>query len=126
MTLDEAIKHCEEVAHEKRIESGECISVNDLENAEACYECGEDHKQLAEWLTELKQRRDAEITAPQKSNGDKIRAMTDEELADILCFADCETGKVKCPAINNQHCNGDCCGHFLRWLKQGVSEDAEM
>lgn len=59
MTLDEAIKHCEEVAHEKRIESGECISVNDLENAEACYECGEEHKQLAEWLTELKQRRES-------------------------------------------------------------------
>lgn len=60
MTLDEAIKHCEEVAHEKRIESGECISVNDLENAEACYECGEDHKQLALWLTELKRRREAD------------------------------------------------------------------
>ena len=60
MTLDEAIKHCEEVAHEKRIESSECISVNDLENAEACYECGEAHKQLASWLTELKQRRESE------------------------------------------------------------------
>lgn len=58
------------------------------------------------------------------TNGDKIRQMTDAELADILCFADCETGKVKCPAINNQHCNGDCCGHFLRWLKQEVRGDA--
>lgn len=59
MTIEEAIKHCEEVAHEKRIESGECISVNDLKNAEACYECGKEHKQLALWLTELKQRREA-------------------------------------------------------------------
>lgn len=66
MTLDEAIKHCEEVAHEKRMESNECISVNDLENAEACYDCGEYHKQLAEWLTELKQCREAEISKPQK------------------------------------------------------------
>lgn len=56
-------------------------------------------------------------------NGDRIRAMTDEQIADILCFADCETGKVKCPAINNQHCNGDCCVHFLRWLKQEVKEN---
>lgn len=68
MTIEEAIQHCEEVAHEKRIESGECISVNDLENAEACYECGEEHKQLAEWLTELKQRREAEISDKPKTN----------------------------------------------------------
>lgn len=59
------------------------------------------------------------------TNADRIRQMTDEDISDILCFADCETGKVKCPAINNQHCSGDCCGHFLRWLKQGAKNDAE-
>lgn len=37
MTLDEAIKHCEEVADSK------------------CDECGTEHRQLAEWLRELKQ-----------------------------------------------------------------------
>ena len=37
MTLDEAIKHCEEVA-------------DTCENAE----CGKEHKQLAEWLKALK------------------------------------------------------------------------
>ena len=37
MTLDEAIKHCEEVADTK------------------CNECGNEHRQLAEWLKELKQ-----------------------------------------------------------------------
>jgi hypothetical protein len=39
MTLDEAIEHCEEVAKS------------------SCSACGEDHKQLAEWLKELKRRR---------------------------------------------------------------------
>jgi hypothetical protein len=58
------------------------------------------------------------------TNGDRIRHMTDEELAEILCFADCETGNTVCPAIDNRHCNGDCCGHFLRWLKKEVDEDA--
>ena len=53
------------------------------------------------------------------TNGDRIRKMTDEELAEILCFADCE---VLCPAIDNKHCNGDCCGHFLRWLKQDATD----
>ena len=41
MTLEEAIKHCEEVAKEK------------------CDACGAEHKQLAEWLRELKWRRNA-------------------------------------------------------------------
>ena len=36
MTLDEAIAHAEEVA------------------AASCDECGEEHRQLAEWLKELK------------------------------------------------------------------------
>ena len=36
ITLDEAIKHCEEVANNK------------------CSECGRQHKQLATWLKELK------------------------------------------------------------------------
>ena len=36
MTLDEAIKHCEEVA------------------GNACVECAEDHRQLAIWLCELR------------------------------------------------------------------------
>ena len=37
MTLDEAIKHCEEVAEK------DCI----------CEECASEHRQLAEWLKEL-------------------------------------------------------------------------
>ena len=40
MTIDEAIKHCEEVADSK------------------CDECGAEHRQLAEWLKELKERRE--------------------------------------------------------------------
>jgi ribosomal protein S27E len=40
MTLEEAIKHCEEVAKEK------------------CDVCGAEHKQLVEWLKEIKWRRE--------------------------------------------------------------------
>lgn len=42
MTLDEAIKHCEEVADSK------------------CDECGAEHRQLAEWLKELKELKEEE------------------------------------------------------------------
>lgn len=41
MTLDEAIKHCLEVAHNT-----------------TCADCRDDHMQLAEWLLELKKRRE--------------------------------------------------------------------
>ena len=48
MTIDEAIKHCEEEA-EKYMEYG-------IETE--CYQCGKEHEQLAEWLKELKMRRE--------------------------------------------------------------------
>lgn len=41
MTLDEAIKHCKEVAIE-------------YEAKGECYECGKEHRQLAEWLEDYK------------------------------------------------------------------------
>lgn len=40
MTIDEAINHCKEVAKSK------------------CDSCGAEHEQLAEWLIELKERRE--------------------------------------------------------------------
>lgn len=53
MTLDEAIKHCEEVAVE-------C----DKHEVEIEYKCGQEHRQLAEWLRELKERRENKYIAP--------------------------------------------------------------
>jgi len=41
MTLDEAIKHAREIADNKK-----------------CTECGENHRQLADWLEELKYYRE--------------------------------------------------------------------
>ena len=53
MTLEEAIRHCEEVAEHnemliKRGYAGGC-------NSHDCSERAENHRQLAEWLTELKE-----------------------------------------------------------------------
>lgn len=41
MTIEEAINHCKEVAKSK------------------CDSCGAEHEQLAEWLIELKERRES-------------------------------------------------------------------
>lgn len=48
MTIDEAIKHCEEEA-EKYMEYG-------IETE--CYQCGKEHEQLADWLKELKETKE--------------------------------------------------------------------
>ena len=47
MTLDEAIKHCEEREKEQALNG--------------CFACAEEHKQLAEWLKELKRYRETDI-----------------------------------------------------------------
>ena len=48
MTIEEAIEHCKEQAAKLRT-TGDC----------GCVECAAEHEQLAEWLVELKQRREA-------------------------------------------------------------------
>lgn len=66
MTLDEAIKHCLEVAEENDLaaETYELLAENNHNayekltaetNSSRCAECAADHRQLAEWLTELKE-----------------------------------------------------------------------
>ena len=56
MSLDEAIKHCEEVAEEKEWQAYKSLSRTDDERM-GCLECAEEHRQLAEWLRELKKYR---------------------------------------------------------------------
>lgn len=65
MTIDEAIRHCEEVAEKKDEDAAEYARLAEklestyeklpavIENAR-CVQCSADHRQLAEWLRELK------------------------------------------------------------------------
>ena len=56
MTLDEAIKHCLEVAeNNEQFASGKWIGSEGEANRQECEQCAADHRQLAEWLTELKE-----------------------------------------------------------------------
>lgn len=61
MTLDEAIAHCREEAEKLRKDSVKRLQVGLLHAANDCEECAAEHEQLAEWLTELKQRREHEV-----------------------------------------------------------------
>lgn len=67
----------------------------------------------------------AEITAPPKTNADRIRQMTDEELVMTL-----DTDCNRCAKTENCELCGDpvsygiCVNGNIAWLKQEVSEDA--
>lgn len=55
MTIDEAIRHCEEVAWEndrKAMCVEEAYQTTEQRN---CEQCAADHRQLAEWLTDYKE-----------------------------------------------------------------------
>jgi len=53
------------------------------------------------------------------TNGDRIRAMTDEELADEFSYSGCH--KQSNPEICRKH-TGECERCWLDWLKKEVSE----
>lgn len=68
LTLDEAIKHCEEVAEENELAAGmyEILAENNHNayerltaetNSSRCTKCATEHRQIAEYLTELKELR---------------------------------------------------------------------
>ena len=62
MSLDEAIAHCHEKAEMLKKNAEEWKLVN--KPKADCLECAAEHEQLAEWLTELKERREADRWIP--------------------------------------------------------------
>jgi len=57
MTIDDAIKHAEEVAKANESWHEEYIDTAFEQHALNCKKCAEDHRQLASWLNELKYAR---------------------------------------------------------------------
>lgn len=89
MTLDEAIAHCLEVAEQneaKALRIGRQFE-GTLLNREAkdCRECATEHRQLAEWLTELKE----------------AKRLLKVAVEDINYYVDCYEA----------HCDECCCDH---------------
>lgn len=95
LTLEEAIKHCEEVAERQETNANSFENGDDFDKSlvENCLECAEEYRQLSEWLKELKTYRNA-ITEMKKwinSNNrgnadyfivDKIEGIIEEVYAD--------------------------------------------
>ena len=69
MTLEEAIKHCEEEAEKQeitaksnlmeidKIKADGILRLYDADEYESCMKCASEHRQLAKWLRELKKYR---------------------------------------------------------------------
>lgn len=98
MTLDEAIKHCEEVAEELEEEAikGCC---DDSEIMDKCFECAKEHRQLAEWLKEL------------------MALKENDDVKDV--FKNCDTCKYQSLEVDEFPC--DRCRH--RYINQYVYDD---
>ena len=84
MKLDEAIAHAKEVSENWKSQLVNCVSE---EGSYKCLECAKEHEQLAEWLTELKERREAD-----KWNVIRTEADLPKEEGDYL--VDCKERKL--------------------------------
>ena len=109
MTLEEAIKHCEEVAEELDMKAGfetdnERYAMSESERKQ-CKECANEHRQLAEWLRELQIHR-------------KIHDV-DSDL-DICC--EDLTNNEEEQKICEENCNNKTKGCWVRWAKLKARE----
>lgn len=105
MTIDEAIKHCEEVAKKH-------TKYNIYGGFESCDECADEHRQLAEWLKELKSLKEKDEPKAVQYIGD---GYADNAMVyDIALCPNCEY------EFEEDSENWECefcpnCGQRLRW-----------
>jgi hypothetical protein len=91
MTLDEAIKHAEEVAEEKQLKAHNLKQCKDYGNPKStitsgvgeCETCADEHRQLAEWLKDYKRLLEQPTSDDCVSRAETIKAIT-EWYSDML------------------------------------------
>lgn len=119
MTLDEAIKHCEEVAKQNRelarkITKDQCLYTDRFDEY-ACIKCAKAHEQLAEWLKELKKYKEKDTH--------KLVMYSGDGYADGYMVYDI----ANCPNCDYEFEDGDdnwnspyCCrcGQRLKWEEE--------
>ena len=104
MTLDEAIKHEEEVAEKQENNAKKYSRSKNVKSIEktyiACLECAEEHRQLAEWLRELQAYREFADWL--------VKAVLEEDwedssdfYAEVLCRKLTKLGKLK--VVDNKY-----------------------
>lgn len=115
MTIDEAIKHCLEVAEQNETQAEKWREEGGEEwgKTTACRECAADHRQLAEWLMELK-----DLRAEQNDQYTFIRELMDElkEAKRLLKAAVEDIHELLCDKKNLDE-NGQSCNicSYIEW-----------
>lgn len=118
LTLDEAIKHCEEVAEKQeitaksniieidKIKADGILRLYDADEYESCMKCASEHRQLAEWLKELKTYREFADWL--------VKAVLEEDweesadfYAEVLCRKLTKLGKLKVENNKYMEVNAD-------------------
>lgn len=94
MTIDEAIKHCEEVVARYEKQAANSMS---KEGKEYNCSCATDHRQLAEWLKELKE----------------AKRLLKAAVEDLTFESQCRNCKYQQTGLDNI-CNG-CRGNKYEW-----------
>lgn len=112
MTLDEAIKHCLEVAEQKERDSAELIDILDELDVDACKECAADHRQLAEWLRELQ-----EAKRLLKQAVDDISVLLSENDSCYYC-KHYVAGECLCVGDCNRSCEWHCTDDVKKLLNE--------
>ena len=118
MTLDEDIKHCNEVAeeqekaakewHENQVRKCELVRFAEMDytHENECKECAKEHRQLTEWLRQLKKLKE-------KAEPQIVHYINDGRLED-----DADAYCPNCNELLNDYwwrgyC--PCCGQALEW-----------
>lgn len=114
--LDEAIKHCEEAAekHERHLKVYENMDEDRplfKKEENECKECAEEHRQLAEWLKELKIHREIHDVL--------LQLLVDSDL-DICC--EDLTNNEEEQKICEENCDNKTKGCWVRWAKLKARE----
>lgn len=120
MTIDEAIKHCEEVAEEKEKLVNTYESFKDYGNPKSsitsghkkCLSCAAEHRQLAEWLKDYKRMKEKDEAKAVRYDSD---GYADGEMVYDYAFCpncDHET-EVDSENWGCEFCPN--CGQRLRW-----------
>jgi len=111
MTLDEAIKHEEKIVEEEQYEYQECVATHNMEGAMNCRKYAEEHRQLAEWLKELKSHREIHDVL--------LQTLVDFDL-DICCDDLMDNEKEQ--KICEENCDSKSKGCWVRWAKMKAME----
>lgn len=113
MNLEEAIKHCDEVAKEKYLQGMLCHANPNDEHLDNCIECAKQHEQLKTWFIEYKKLAEENEILKRENKA------LDEEVAQK-----CKLNEQNCKALD-KICEilSDCakmqCGRCPKYKEQG-------